>query len=493
MSETPITQLESTMSAAYQQGDLGRALQASLAILQQSPDHHAAHLITAKIRQAQGLYGLARNHAEASHKSNPLDIESIKTAARAYGALGESEKAIAMCQKILAHNPNDLNTLALLASFLERKGDTSAALEVIQKSGSAEKNALFGLTQAKCHLTQGNHKEALGVLDRSIGDIDLGIDQNRSKVKRRLLLQRAQVNDAMQQFDAAFQDATEGKSLDSTPFDAEQFSQNIDKIIDCFSNDQFQKSHRPNPSQKEHVFIVGMPRSGTTLVEQILDAHPDCTGVGEFKSLHVLSTRLHQIIGSWSNWPASAKGMSLQNRQRFSTAYESDLKNHGYEDGMCFVNKSLMNMRLLGLVAMLIPNAKVIYTHRNARDIAVSCMLGNFAANVHPELQSLSGISTLLEQHKKLRNHWDTVLPVETLDVNYEDLVGDQESVTRKIVNFCGLEWSDKCLDFYNTGRTVMTLSYDQVNRPVYKSSVNRFENYASHLEGYNWTETTQS
>ena len=79
MSETPITQLESTMSAAYQQGDLGRALQASLAILQQSPDHHAAHLITAKIRQAQGLYGLARNHAEASHKSNPLDIESIKT------------------------------------------------------------------------------------------------------------------------------------------------------------------------------------------------------------------------------------------------------------------------------------------------------------------------------------------------------------------------------------------------------------------------------
>ena len=167
--------------------------------------------------------------------------------------------------------------------------------------------------------------------------------------------------------------------------------------------------------------------------------------------------------------------MSIDNRERFANAYESELADHGFTEGD-LVNKHLFNMRLLGLIATLFPNAKVIYTHRSAKDVAVSCMLGNFSGQVHPELQSFNGISNLLEQHKRLRAHWDQVLPLQTLDVSYEELIENPNEVTQQILNFCGLEWSDTCAEFYNSDRTVMTLSYNQVRRPMYPTSVNRAE-----------------
>lgn len=142
-----------------------------------------------------------------------------------------------------------------------------------------------------------------------------------------------------------------------------------------------------------------------------------------------MSKQIQHAIGSWAPWPASTKGMSIDNRERFANAYESELADHGFTEGDLFVNKHLFNMRLLGLIATLFPNAKVIYTHRSAKDVAISCMLGNFSGQVHPELQSFDGISNLLEQHKKLRAHWDQVLPLQTLDVSYEELIENPKRI----------------------------------------------------------------
>jgi len=490
MNRSDIGNLEATMVQALAQGNLGAALQASLTTLQQFPENHRAHLTAAKVRHAQGLYGQAKEHAQRASTSKPSDLETTLLLAMSSASLGESTEAIALIREVLNQQPGNQQALISLASIFERTGKREQALEVLQQADLPKEEPASGMIRARCHFGAGDLDQAKNVLDTCLANPMLDHGMSGARQRRRLLLQRALVNDAMHQYDTAMQDATDAKRSDSERFHPEQFSKNIDSIIECFDASQYTVDSSPRPSAKEHVFIVGMPRSGTTLVEQILDAHPKATGVGEFKSIHVMSDQLQHAIGSWSPWPASAKGMSIENRHRFANAYESELAAHGFTHGDLFVNKQLLNMRLLGFIAMLFPNAKVIYTHRSAKDVAVSCMLGNFAGQVHPELQSLEGISNLLEQHNKLRAHWDQVLPLQTLDVSYEELIEEPNVVTQEILEFCGLEWSDKCAEFYNSDRTVMTLSYDQVRRPMYKSSINRSDRYASHLEGYVWHET---
>ena len=490
MNGSEIGPLEATMSQAFAQGNLGAALQASLQLLQHLPDHHKAHLTAAKVRHAQGLYSQAKIHAEQANRVMPSDLESLLLLAMIYGSLGESEKAISLNRQVLEAQPGNRQALVSLASVLERRGQTQEALERLQEADLPKEEPASGMIRAKCHLAAGELEKAKSILDVCLANPLLIQGPSGNRQKRRLQLQRSLVNDKLQQFDAAFHDAIDAKKDDADQFEPGVFAKSIDNIIECFDAGQFQNVAESQTSTKEHVFIVGMPRSGTTLVEQIIDAHPEATGVGEFKNIHVMSSKIQHVIGSWAAWPASAKGMSIENRKRFAEAYEADLVNHGFLDGRVFVNKNLMNMRLLGLIAMYDPAATEIYTHRSARDLAVSCMLGNFSGQVHPELQSLSGISTLLEQHNKLRAHWDQVLPLQTLDVSYEELIGNQNEVTKTILDFCDLEWSDKCVEFYNSDRTVMTLSYDQVRQPVYTSSINRADHYASHLEGHIWHET---
>ena len=490
MNRLDIDKVEDTMVQAMAQGNLGAALQASITIIQQFPEHHQAHLTAAKVRQAQGLYGKAKEHAKLARTSMPSDLETTLVLAMICGSLGESKEAIALNHEVLNQQPGNKQALVSLAAVLERTGEKEQALKILQQTDLPKDEPASGMIRAKCHFGAGNFNQAKSVLDTCLANPFLDRGMSGARQKKRLLLQRALVNDALHQYDTAIQDATEAKKSDSKKFNPEQFSKDIDSIIECFDATQYQGDSSLRPSMKQHVFIAGMPRSGTTLVEQILDAHPKATGVGEFKSIHVMSTQIQRAIGSWSPWPTSAKGMSTVNRHRFADAYESELTAHGFVEGELFVNKQLLNMRLLGLIAMLFPNAKVIYTHRSSRDLAVSCMLGNFSGQVHPELQSLDGISNLLEQHNKLRAHWDQVLPLQTLDVSYEELIEKPNDVTHEILKFCGLEWSDKCVDFYNSDRTVMTLSYDQVRKPMYTSSINRSVQYASHLEGYVWPET---
>ena len=131
---------------------------------------------------------------------------------------------------------------------------------------------------------------------------------------------------------------------------------------------------------------------------------------------------------------------------------------------------------------MLFPNAKVIFTHRDPRDVGVSCFLGNFSSHVHPELQTVEHVALAIEQHQRLMDHWKSVLNLQWMDVQYEDMIKDQERVTREIVEFCDLPWDDRCLQSHKSGRTVMTLSYDQVNKPMYTTSIGRYRNYEKHI-----------
>ncbi len=135
----------------------------------------------------------------------------------------------------------------------------------------------------------------------------------------------------------------------------------------------------------------------------------------------------------------------------------------------------------IGLIATLFPNARIIHCRRDPLDTCLSIYCHDFPGN-HPYAYDLANLGHYYRQYDRVTDHWRRVLPQPMLEVQYEDLVADQEGMTRKILNFCGLEWDDRCLAFYKTERVIHTASRSQVRRPIYKSSVGRWKRYERHL-----------
>ena len=158
------------------------------------------------------------------------------------------------------------------------------------------------------------------------------------------------------------------------------------------------------------------------------------------------------------------------------------MRNLGHTGTAMLVNKNLQNLLHVGFIHQLFPRARFILTRRDPRDVAVSCFFGQFRAEAMPYLFSMDHIADALAAVERLTAHWLEVLPEQATSVRYEDLVRDHEAQTRRLVGFAGLGWDERCLRYYESGRTVMTLAYDQVSRPIYDSSIGRHRHYESHL-----------
>jgi len=276
--------------------------------------------------------------------------------------------------------------------------------------------------------------------------------------------------------------ATSAKSLGrSGEVDPARYATLAQAVMQAYSAERI-GSMPVSSSRAEHVFIAGFPRTGTTLVEQILDVHPRAQGVGEAKEIDVLARGLQQRTGAFVPFPACAEFAAPALLDQLASGYERAMEMHGFGSGVRYVDKNLQNLPLVGFIAQLFPRARFILTDRDPRDTAVSCLLGQFRPEAMPHLFDLEHLAASLEAAAALRAHWSRTLPGRTHVVRYEDLVRDHEAQTRRLVEFAGLEWDDRCLRFYESGRTVTTLAYDQVTRPIYDSSIGRYRNYEGRL-----------
>ncbi|MDG2094800.1 MAG: sulfotransferase [Phycisphaerales bacterium] len=474
---TSEAQLESFMKA----GDLGRALQLATAMTGQDPAHHSANMALAKIRLMQGLSSDAQIAVEKVLGSTPDNEEAMFLMVGILAARGHTAQGLEWCDRIHSINPDSVRCQIRKAQLLERDGKSSKALELLDQPIVPAGDLEAGLINARCLIALKRYEEAIKVVDECLASWSLTGSASTDR-RARFLYLRVKANDLLGRYDDAFADAKAAKQYTQIPFDPKAYVSEIDQIIQTFTRDKLEPLPGFEASEHRHLFIAGMPRSGTTLVEQILDAHPEGTGVGEAKEIHVIAARLQQTLGSWVPWPGCAASMTAQQRQQLSESYEQALIGYGFDSNGLFVNKNLLNLKFLGLIAMLFPGSKVVFTHRDPRDTGLSCFLGNFSTRVHPELQSIEHISLAVEQNRRLIDHWKSELPLEWMDVEYADMINDQDRVSRSLVEFAGLPWDDRCLAFYDSGRTVMTLSYDQVNKPIYSSSLGRYRNYESHL-----------
>jgi tetratricopeptide (TPR) repeat protein len=251
----------------------------------------------------------------------------------------------------------------------------------------------------------------------------------------------------------------------------------MDAIATAFPPDRLRGLHGAAHASPVPVFILGMVRSGTTLVEQILASHPDVYGAGELTLLNDLVQKGY----AGTPFPESCGTLGSDDWRRLGEAYEGQLAAMKPE-ATRITDKQPTNFQLIGPIRLALPGARIVHVKRDPLDTCFSCYSLKFAGDVG-FAYDLGELGRYYKAYEALMDHWRAALPEGTmLEVQYEELVDDLPAQARRIVEYCGLEWDARCLEFYKTKRAVSTASLYQVRRPIYNSSIGRWRPYKEHL-----------
>lgn len=287
--------------------------------------------------------------------------------------------------------------------------------------------------------------------------------------------------DDTKQYDLAFKNYFEGcrlkrKRIHYSADDNDLLLANIKQI---FNYEMLEKLNGGGCQSKLPIFILGMPRSGTTLTEQIIASHPLVYGAGELSDLMKVASG---FAGEDSlGYPLAVDGVTQDELRSLGEQYVESVQTRAPESPY-ITDKMPANFNCVGLIHLMLPNAKIIHVKRNPVDTCLSCFTRMFNKS---QLQSydLSEIGRYYRNYAKMMAHWRDVLPEGAFyEVQYEELVADTENQARALIDYCGLEWDANCLDFYKNKRNVRTASITQVRQPIYNTSVERWRNYEKHL-----------
>ncbi|MGH8727717.1 MAG: tetratricopeptide repeat-containing sulfotransferase family protein [Burkholderiales bacterium] len=263
------------------------------------------------------------------------------------------------------------------------------------------------------------------------------------------------------------------------PLDRDKLAARVDGVIETYTAEFFAERRRFGVGTNQPVFIVGLPRSGTTLTEQILAAHPWVHGAGELPTLSRLAACALADPGDPS-WHAAMKLDRTKSRE-LAYEYLRALRDGAPKGRLRISDKSPLNFFHLAFAALLFPGARVIHCQRESRDNALSIWMENFNTDQR-YATDFDDLAFYTAQYKRLMAHWRAVLPLPSLEVQYEEMVADVEAQARRLMEFLGAPWDARCLDFDKSERAVQTPSRWQVRQPIYSRSVGRWKTYAEQL-----------
>jgi Sulfotransferase family len=253
-------------------------------------------------------------------------------------------------------------------------------------------------------------------------------------------------------------------------------------IQNIFNKEYFEKRPFPGNPSEVPVFIVGMARSGSTLIEQVISSHPETFGAGEIKELSRQLGSLRGRFPALPKYPQMIAKMNVAHYKILADAYLARVRSLA-PDAKRITDKLLTNANFVGLIHVLFPNAKIIHTRRNPIDTCLSAFTKLFKDDM-PYSYDLGELGRYCRKHNEMMNHWREVIPPSALKVvNYEEVVDDLPKIAREVVEFLGLPWNDACLNFHESSRPVKTASVIQVRKPVYASSVDRWRRHESELQ----------
>ena len=455
----------------------------------------AANLARRRMRKGQ-------QHAltEASkHYQIALAAQPTPKACIALGLVerqrGDFDSAAKAFQQAIELDPNNAMALTSLGNLQVDNGDIDAAIQTLNKSlAVAPENAMthFRLSRTQKFRPGPTTDAYADTLQRLL---DESSRPARDQVHLNFAL--AKVADDSGQYDRAWDHYDRANRLKPGHSDQlsqrvgranrSSFAENTDALINFFTRDRIADIQVRPSSTLTPVFIVGMPRSGTTLTEQILSSHPAIFGAGELKDVEQIRQRIakHHLVDQTNvvTGPA-AKYPAVFETIPSATLQDLSAKHIGLLDGLRdsethVVDKMPTNFMQLGLIAALFPSAKIIHCRRDPMDVLVSCYCQNLSA----PFCDLDALAEYYLQYRRLMDHWDKVLPLSIHHVDYESTVANTEATSRQLIEHCGLSWDERCLNFHKNDRAVHTPSKWQVRQPMYSSSVGKWKRFESKLQ----------
>ena len=389
--------------------------------------------------------------------------------------IGDFEQAEKLIDSILEIEPGHVPTRSLLVAVYEKTGKLEKGWLQIDKLVKAyPDNAHINIVFGKYALQNKKQEKAISTLECCVQKNFIKLDDQLS-----IHMLLGKLYDSVSDYSAAFANFSKANNLAYNDYDISTFEQQISAYIEYFSKDKYTELSFSENHSTMPIFILGMPRSGTSLVEQIISSHRDVHGGGELQFV-----------------PETASAMEAAANDLF---YPKLLENLSTEDMTSYADNILSKMRLLdssalkitdklphnflfiGLIHKLFPRAKIINCLRDPVDNCLSCYFQHFGGH-HPYAYNLSHLGEYYQQYKRLMLHWQNTLNIPILNVQYEALVQDTENQVRNILQYIDLEWDDACLDFYKTKRVINTSSYNQVNRKIYTGSLRRWLNYEPYI-----------
>jgi tetratricopeptide (TPR) repeat protein len=287
------------------------------------------------------------------------------------------------------------------------------------------------------------------------------------------------VLDGLGDFDAAFSSYKHANELIPRASDIKYYERVLSDLISTLDRSVLDAIPTSGNKTTLPVFIVGMPRSGTSLVEQIISSHPDAHGAGELSHLWDISNSIcgaeHMI-----DYTKSLQKLSREELGKYADNYLNIIKDLSNGEAR-ITDKMPHNFMQLGLIERLFPNATIIHCQRHPFDTCLSIYFRKINEN-HVYARKLEDLARFYKKYIALMQHWHRVSALQILDVKYENMVTDQKAESEKIIRHIGLDWSDEVLDYHESDRIIMTPSSHQASKPIYTSSMYRWKNYRKHI-----------
>ncbi len=446
-------------------------------ILGHEPRHAAALNLLSQVAFARGLYEEAVEHLARCTALHPKDAGTEYSLGELYTYLGRYREAIACFDKALRLKPDDPMAITGKATAYAKSGEHAKTRALLQPFVDARSmTAEMAMPLARVELHDGNVEAITELVDRHAKP-----GQSGGSSSRHLYWMLGRALEHGGRYDEAFGAYRQANECVEVPFDTDAWQRQTDDTIAAFSAERMRSLPRARHGSSLPIFIVGMPRCGSTLVETILDTHPDAHGAGELATFPLIVNTIAFEIGSSLGYPACIEDLSREDVDAIARAYLDRLE--PLAKGVQRVaDKYLGNYRYLGLIELLFPEARIIHCRRDPLDTCLSCFCQTLLVAAFPYVTDLQRLGIAYTDYQRLMSHWHQVLQIPVLEVVYEQLVSDQQRVSREIVEFCGLPWDDRCLRFHERSRAVQTASFEQVTKPIYQSSVARYQKFEKHL-----------
>jgi tetratricopeptide (TPR) repeat protein len=460
------------------QGKLDEAVASYRRSLELKPDNAAAHINLGNVLKDQGMVDEAVVCYHRALRLRPNFAEAHNSLGNALSEQRRPDEAIVCYRRALELESDHADAHNNLGRVLKELGDLQGAEDSVR--AALRHNARFAPA----------HFQLAELLGAKLPDNDLAalrrlLEDTKLTGANRFLLHfgLAQVLDARGEYAGAAEQLERGNALQLSErrrsgqvYDPKEHELFVSRMIKACTEDFFERVRGSGLESRLPVFVFGLPRSGTTLIEQILASHPSVYGAGELPLGQQTFRTVSRILGLTESSVDCLPHLHAVAIRQLAEQHDARLRALTCKPAEKIVDKLPDNYLYLGLLAALFPQAVFIHCRRDARDVAVSCWMTHFVKILWAN--DRQHIASRFQQYQRIMEHWRKVLPVPLLEVDYEDTVANPEGVARKLVTSCGLTWEPACLEFHKAKRPIRTASVVQARRAVFRTSVGRWKHY---------------